>query len=193
MLCTVCGTSLVPMLHVVGKGAAETQGELHRHNVTNMAEESPKEEQAELTSSTMLAEKPSKHARRARLKPTISCSPRPIQPHTQLDIALLPLFTFTLSVQLPRIQPPTQLDTLDPCAPPPRALLLTSQLAHLATTLRGRGGDATRSGSHCLPPCIHELVLWEVRDTFEGARSPPNPPTVGRPKHLHSTMSWRLK
>lgn len=134
LLCTVCGTSLVPMLHVVGKGAAETQGELHRHNVTNMAEESPKEEQAELTSSTMLAEKPSKHARRARLKPTISCSPRPIQPHTQLDIALLPLFTFTLSVQLPRIQPPTQLDTLDPCAPPPRALLLTSQLAHLATT-----------------------------------------------------------
>ena len=77
-----------------------------------------------------------------------------------------------------------------------------AELAHLATTLRGRGGDATRSGSsftlvclqpHLLPPRIHELVLWEVRDTFEGARSPPNPPTVGRPKHLHSTMSWRLE
>ena len=77
-----------------------------------------------------------------------------------------------------------------------------AELAHLAATLRGRSGDATRSGSsftlvclqpHCLPPCIHELVLWEVRDTFEGARSPPNPPTVRHPKHLHSTMSWRLK
>lgn len=94
LTCTVCGTSLVPMLQVVGREeAVETHKEEHRLSAMNVAEASAEEEQPEPTASTSTREKSSKPTRRVRLKPTITRSTAVRRAVRQEMIACIPGFT----------------------------------------------------------------------------------------------------
>ena len=94
LMCTVCGTSLVPMLQVVGREEAiETHGEQHRPSAMNVAEASAEEEQPEPTASTSTREKSSKPTRRVRLKPTITRSTAVRRAVRQEMITCIPGFT----------------------------------------------------------------------------------------------------
>ena len=94
LTCAVCGTSLIPMLQVVGNsdGATESQ-RVHDHNELNVAEENPTEGQVETSPTRQPDKSSSKPVRRARLKPTITRSIAVRRAVRQEMIACIPGFT----------------------------------------------------------------------------------------------------
>ena len=95
LTCAVCGTSLIPILQVVGNndGATESQREVHDHHELNMAEESPAEGQVETSPTRQPDKSSSKPVRRARLKPTITRSIAVRRAVRQEMVACIPGFT----------------------------------------------------------------------------------------------------